>query len=259
MLVKCWWNWLQLVAASLGLPPPHHHHLVSPLHQLQQADPFQSAAHLSDYSSRFADLSDSVGEQQHLSSSHYDSAGLSDLNLHHGTDPHRAGQYTPSPSDDSHCESPSHTRGDTLDLLNSSYLTPSYHLPLQVPPQQTRLCNVKTLSAPSAQASKFANSSSSSTGSSRSEVSLTPPSSRTHQNKKEVSMRGLNNNIKNESRSMTIFQTNNPRPMQFTSEQVFMTYEPFIKLLLRHLIVKSLVKVDFTRRFLLLFCIESLA
>ncbi len=164
-----------------------------------------------------------MGDQHHLSSSHYDSAGLSDLNLHHGTDPHRAGQYTPSPSDDSHCESPSHTRGDTLDLLNSSYLTPSYHLPLQVPPQQTRLCNVKTLSAPSAQASKFANSSSSSTGSSRSEVSLTPPSSRTHQHKKEVSMRGLNNNIKNESRSMTIFQTNNPRPMQFTSEQVIMT------------------------------------
>ena len=145
-----------LMAASLGLGT-HQHHLVSP--QQLQNDPY----HMSDYSNRYTDLSD-TGDQM----SHYENPGLSDLHLHHVEGSHRAGQYTPCPSDDSQCESPSQTR-ESLDsaLLNNPYLVSGYHLPLQVPPQQSRLCTVKSLNAPTAMAPKLPNSSSSSTGSSR--------------------------------------------------------------------------------------------
>ena len=145
-----------LMSSSLGLGA-HQHHLVSP-HQLQN-DPY----HMSDYSNRYTDISD-TGEHM----SHYENQGLSDLHLHHVEGSHRAEQYTPCPSEDSQCESPSQSR-ESLDsaLLNNPYLVSGYHLPLQVPPQQSRLCTVKTLSTPSAMAPKLANSSSSSTGSTR--------------------------------------------------------------------------------------------
>ena len=114
-----------LMPPSLGLGPAQSHHL----HHLQP-DPFHSA-HLSEYSHRSADLADASETL-----AYYDlSQGLGDLSQNHAGSS-RAGQYTPSPSDDSHCESPSQqSRGDILEssILNtSSYLPPSYHIPLQV-------------------------------------------------------------------------------------------------------------------------------
>jgi hypothetical protein len=101
------------MVASLALGPSQHH--------LHQTDPF----HLSEYSRNAVDLSDN-------NMSYYDAApGLGELHLHH-TGPHRGGPYTPSPSDDSHCESPNRVDALENSILNNSYLTPNYHVPLQV-------------------------------------------------------------------------------------------------------------------------------
>ena len=112
-----------MMAAPLGLNSAHHlpHHL--------QHDPFHSP-HLSEYPHhRSSDPSDALP---------YSYEAHPDLSMHQA----RSAQYTPSPSDESQCESPSlHSRGELLEssvMGSTPYLPSGYHLPLQVSFQKHR-------------------------------------------------------------------------------------------------------------------------